>query len=109
VNSDVSVVIPTMNEARNLPWVLRRIPEWVDELRWGAVLLAAFGLRAAAARRRGATFAALVLGGWLLAADAVLTRLSLVDRGWENHHLHLQGRLRSFAEDDGLSDLANVG
>ena len=28
----VSVVIPTMNEARNLPWVLRRIPEWVDEV-----------------------------------------------------------------------------
>lgn len=28
----VSVVIPTMNEARNLPWVLGRLPAWVDEL-----------------------------------------------------------------------------
>ncbi len=28
----VSVVIPTLNEARNLPWVLARIPQFVDEL-----------------------------------------------------------------------------
>jgi glycosyltransferase involved in cell wall biosynthesis len=28
----VSVVIPTMNEAANLPWVLTRIPAWVDEV-----------------------------------------------------------------------------
>ncbi|WP_308466279.1 glycosyltransferase family 2 protein [Rathayibacter soli] len=28
----VSVVIPTLNEARNLPWVIRRIPDYVDEV-----------------------------------------------------------------------------
>jgi len=28
----VSVVIPTMNEAENLAYVLERIPEWVDEV-----------------------------------------------------------------------------
>lgn len=28
----VSVVIPTKNEARNLPWTMRRIPDWVDEV-----------------------------------------------------------------------------
>lgn len=28
----VSVLIPTLNEARNLPWVLRRIPSFVDEV-----------------------------------------------------------------------------
>lgn len=28
----VTVLIPTLNEARNLPWVLRRIPEFVDEV-----------------------------------------------------------------------------
>jgi glycosyltransferase involved in cell wall biosynthesis len=28
----VSVVIPTLNEERNLPHVLERIPEWVDEV-----------------------------------------------------------------------------
>lgn len=28
----VSVVIPTLNEARNLPHVLERIPRWVDEV-----------------------------------------------------------------------------
>jgi len=27
-----SVVIPTMNEAANLPWVLNRMPAWVDEV-----------------------------------------------------------------------------
>jgi len=26
----VSLVIPTLNEAKNLPWVLRRIPSFVD-------------------------------------------------------------------------------
>ena len=56
-------------------------PEWVDELSWGCVILAALGVRAAAVRRRGATLAALVLGGWLLAAEAVLARLSLTDVG----------------------------
>jgi len=54
-------------------------PEWVDELRWGCVILAVLGLRAAALRRRGATLAALVLGGWLLAAAAVPARLSFMD------------------------------
>ena len=49
--------------------------------RWGSVILAALGLRAAAVRRRGATLAALVLGGWLLAAEAVLARLSFMDDG----------------------------
>jgi hypothetical protein len=39
------------------------LPEWVDELRWGSMILAVLGLRAAAVRRRGATLAALVLGG----------------------------------------------
>jgi glycosyltransferase involved in cell wall biosynthesis len=28
----VSLVIPTLNEARNLPWVLRRIPDFVDQV-----------------------------------------------------------------------------
>ncbi len=28
----VSVVIPTLNEALNLPWVLRRMPSYVDEV-----------------------------------------------------------------------------
>jgi glycosyltransferase involved in cell wall biosynthesis len=28
----VSVVIPTLNEAANLPWVLRRVPAWVHEI-----------------------------------------------------------------------------
>ncbi|PYI65812.1 glycosyl transferase family 2 [Arthrobacter livingstonensis] len=28
----VSLVIPTLNEARNLPWVLRRIPPFVDQV-----------------------------------------------------------------------------
>ncbi len=28
----VSVVIPTLNEAKNLPYVLTRIPAWVDEI-----------------------------------------------------------------------------
>jgi glycosyltransferase involved in cell wall biosynthesis len=28
----VSVVIPTLNEAMNLPWVLRRMPSYVDEV-----------------------------------------------------------------------------
>lgn len=28
----VSVVIPTKNEARNLPWVLERLPEWISEV-----------------------------------------------------------------------------
>jgi glycosyltransferase involved in cell wall biosynthesis len=28
----ISVVIPTKNEARNIPWVLERIPAWVDEV-----------------------------------------------------------------------------
>jgi len=28
----VSVVIPTLNEAENLPYVLPRIPEWIDEV-----------------------------------------------------------------------------
>lgn len=28
----VSVVIPTKNEERNIAWVLRRIPAWVDEI-----------------------------------------------------------------------------
>lgn len=57
------------------------LPEWVDELRWGSVILTVLGLRAAAVRRRGATLAALVLGGWLLAAEAVPARLSFMDDG----------------------------
>jgi len=28
----VSVVIPTLNEAKNLPWLLPRIPDWVHEV-----------------------------------------------------------------------------
>jgi glycosyltransferase involved in cell wall biosynthesis len=28
----VTVVIPTKNEARNLPWTMRRIPDWVDQV-----------------------------------------------------------------------------
>ena len=28
----VSVIIPTLNEAKNLPWVLERIPPYVDEI-----------------------------------------------------------------------------
>jgi hypothetical protein len=55
--------------------------EWVDEARWVAVILATLGLRVAVARRRGATLAALILGGLLLAADAVLARTSLMDGG----------------------------
>ncbi len=31
-NPTVSVVIPTLNEAMNLPWVLRRMPSYVDEV-----------------------------------------------------------------------------
>ena len=45
------------------------------------MILAVLGLRAAAARRRGATLAALVLGGWLLAAEAMFARLSFMDDG----------------------------
>lgn len=30
--ASVSVVIPTLNEAMNLPWVLRRMPAYVDEV-----------------------------------------------------------------------------
>jgi glycosyltransferase involved in cell wall biosynthesis len=30
--ASVSVVIPTLNEAMNLPWVLRRMPSYVDEV-----------------------------------------------------------------------------
>lgn len=30
--ASVSVVIPTKNEARNLPYVLSRIPDWVEEV-----------------------------------------------------------------------------
>jgi glycosyltransferase involved in cell wall biosynthesis len=31
-NARVSVVIPTLNEAKNLPFVLPRVPAWVDEV-----------------------------------------------------------------------------
>ena len=31
-NASVSVVVPTLNEAKNLPWVLRRMPSYVDEV-----------------------------------------------------------------------------
>lgn len=31
-DASVSVIIPTLNEAKNLPWVLERIPHWVDEV-----------------------------------------------------------------------------
>ncbi|WP_294568748.1 glycosyltransferase, partial [uncultured Arthrobacter sp.] len=30
--ASVSVVIPTLNEEMNLPWVLRRMPSYVDEV-----------------------------------------------------------------------------
>nr|WP_281269606.1 glycosyltransferase family 2 protein [Arthrobacter silvisoli] len=30
--ASVSVIIPTLNEAMNLPWVLRRMPSYVDEV-----------------------------------------------------------------------------
>ncbi|WP_328588636.1 glycosyltransferase family 2 protein [Arthrobacter cheniae] len=30
--ASISVVIPTLNEARNIPWVLRRMPTYVDEV-----------------------------------------------------------------------------
>jgi hypothetical protein len=30
--ASVSVVIPTLNEAESLPWVLERLPRWVDEV-----------------------------------------------------------------------------
>jgi hypothetical protein len=65
----------------DLPPLARMPTEWLDEARWVAVILAALGLRVAVARRRGATLAALVLGGLLLAADAVLARTSLMDGG----------------------------
>jgi glycosyltransferase involved in cell wall biosynthesis len=32
VREAVSVVIPTKNEARNIGWVLRLMPEWIDEV-----------------------------------------------------------------------------
>jgi len=32
VRASVSVVIPTLNEAKNIPWVLRRMPSYVDEI-----------------------------------------------------------------------------
>ncbi len=32
ISPSVSVVIPALNEAQNLPFVLRRIPKWVDEV-----------------------------------------------------------------------------
>ncbi|TLM72174.1 glycosyltransferase family 2 protein [Pseudarthrobacter sp. NamB4] len=32
IPASVSVVIPTLNEAKNLPWVLRRMPSYVDEV-----------------------------------------------------------------------------
>jgi len=30
--ASISVVIPTLNEAQNIPWVLRRMPSYVDEV-----------------------------------------------------------------------------
>ncbi|MFD0744948.1 hypothetical protein ACFQ1L_26380 [Phytohabitans flavus] len=54
-------------------------PETGDELRWAAVILAVLGVRVAAARRRGATLAAFLVGGWLLAAQLVLARQAVVD------------------------------
>src|SRR6478735_10564276 len=30
--ASISVVIPTLNEEKNLPWVLRRMPSYVDEV-----------------------------------------------------------------------------
>ncbi|MGN9914265.1 hypothetical protein ACTMTJ_42725 [Phytohabitans sp. LJ34] len=59
--------------------VAAMVAESADELRWGAVILTMLGARIVAARRRGATLAALLLGGWLLAAEGVLTRPSLID------------------------------
>lgn len=32
LRASVSVVIPTLNEAKNLPWVLQRMPSYVDEV-----------------------------------------------------------------------------
>jgi glycosyltransferase involved in cell wall biosynthesis len=32
VRASISVVIPTLNEAQNIPWVLRRMPLYVDEV-----------------------------------------------------------------------------
>ncbi|OUM42059.1 glycosyl transferase family 2 [Arthrobacter agilis] len=32
VRASISVVIPTLNEAKNIPWVLRRMPLYVDEV-----------------------------------------------------------------------------
>jgi hypothetical protein len=32
VRETVSLVIPTMNEARNIAWVLRLLPDWIDEV-----------------------------------------------------------------------------
>lgn len=54
------------------------VAESGDELRWGAVILTVLGVRVAATRRRGATLAALLIGGWLLTAEAVLTRPALI-------------------------------
>jgi hypothetical protein len=56
-------------------------PQWVDELRWAAIALAAFGMFVAWAGRRGAVLAATVLGGWLLAGDATLSRLGFAAGG----------------------------
>jgi hypothetical protein len=53
------------------------VPNYLFDLRWGCVLLAAFGLYLAAARRTGPTLAAIVLCGWLIGADVVLQRTSL--------------------------------
>lgn len=30
--ASISVVIPTLNEAKNVPWILRRMPLYVDEV-----------------------------------------------------------------------------
>lgn len=59
--------------------VARVVAESGDELRWGTVILAVLGVRIAAAHRRGATLAAFLVGGWLLTAEAVLTRPHLID------------------------------
>src|SRR5689334_24309101 len=30
--ASISVIIPTLNEEKNIPWVLRRMPSYVDEV-----------------------------------------------------------------------------
>ncbi|MEU4560458.1 hypothetical protein AB0F72_18940 [Actinoplanes sp. NPDC023936] len=73
--------MPLVSEAAPMPGGDGEIYLWVAELRWGAILLAATGMLVAAADRRRAGPAALILAGLLVAADGVLLRAGVTGAG----------------------------